>query len=73
MASIIDEKQLAARLQLETKAAVHAEMAKVADAACEKLRKRILAQADALALSILREYSVSRNGSDVLITVKKLA
>lgn len=43
------------------------------DAAIVDLRRRMNEQADRLALSIMTEYRVERNGRDVIIRVTKAA
>lgn len=51
---------------------VQEELDQIADAACADLRKKIMAQADALALSVMAHYEVQRMGPNLTITVKKV-
>jgi hypothetical protein len=71
--NIVDPVMLQMSLEISVRNAVSKHVQDVADKACADLRKRICAQADALALSILQQYDVISKNDRVVITVNKAA
>ncbi|MBO9458987.1 hypothetical protein [Labrenzia sp. R5_0] len=71
--NIVDPVMLQMSLEISVRNAVSKHVQDVADKACADLRKRICAQADAFALSILQQYDVRSKDDRVVITVNKAA
>lgn len=60
-------------IEAEAKRRIQEEVEAIADAACKELRQKIMAQADAMALSVMAHYEARMMGPNLTITVKKLA
>ena len=66
----VTQEDLLPALSREIQRAIGEEIEKAADAAAEQARKSVRARLGAIAGSLLSEYSMVRNGTDLVITVK---
>lgn len=71
MQNLLNPEALQSAINTQIKAEVQEHVERIADAACEELRAKIMSQVDQVALGILSQYDVQRMGTDIKITVRK--
>lgn len=73
MSIAVSDEFILKSIQDAVRRTIEREIAEVVETAKQEIERRVNSQADRLALELFAEYSVRRQGTDFIITVKKVA